>query len=86
MPRLAILSADEIKAFDKPPRLTAAQREKYFHLSDKLLVLKNKLTSDTSKLAIVLQWGYFGSSRLCVDSSESNYARCKSNHTCSIHN
>lgn len=59
MPRLAILNADEINAFEKPPKFTVAQREKYFHLSDKLSALKNKVTSNTSKLAIVIQWGYF---------------------------
>lgn len=50
MPRLAILNVDEIKAFEKPPKFTAAQREKYFHLSDKLLALKNKLTSNSKRL------------------------------------
>ena len=59
MPRLAILNAEEIKAFDKPPKFTPAQREKYFYLSEKLLALKSNLTSETNQLATVLQWGYF---------------------------
>ena len=56
MPRLAILNAEEIKAFDKPPKFTPAQREKYFYLSEKLLALKSKLTSEANKLAVVIQW------------------------------
>lgn len=30
MPRLSILTTQEIKAFDKPPRFTPEQRRKYF--------------------------------------------------------
>ncbi len=66
MPRLTILNADEINAFEKPPKFTSAQREKYFHLSDKLSALKNKVTSDTSKLAIVIQWCIFCSERTSI--------------------
>lgn len=59
MPRLSILTSKEITAFDKPPKFTASQREKHFHLSDKLVTLMDKLSTATNKLAMVIQWGYF---------------------------
>lgn len=59
MPRLVIFDNDEIKAFDSPPILSAEQRDKYFALSDKLLLLMKKLTSPTNKICLVVQWGYF---------------------------
>ncbi len=36
MPRLAILSSQEVRAFDKPPRFTLEQRKKYFQKNEKL--------------------------------------------------
>jgi|GEM_PF-2467353 len=62
MPRLAILNADEIKAFDKPPKFTKMQREKYFHINEKLNDLLQNLRNPTYKLFIILQWGYFRAS------------------------
>ncbi len=59
MPRLVIFDNEEIKAFDSPPILSLEQRDKYFALSDKLLLLMKKLTSPTNKLCLVVQWGYF---------------------------
>lgn len=49
MPRLAILNADEIKAFDKPPKFTKVQREKYFHINEKLSALLKTLRDSTYK-------------------------------------
>ena len=57
MPRLSILTTDEIKAFDKPPKFTKVQREKYFHSNDKLSSLLKILRDPTYKLCIILQWG-----------------------------
>ncbi|MAZ38499.1 MAG: hypothetical protein CMF49_08720 [Legionellales bacterium] len=62
MSRLAILTADEIKAFDKPPKFTKAQREKYFHINEKLSVLLKALRDPNYKLCVTLQWGYFRAS------------------------
>ena len=62
MPRLTILNADEISAFDKPPKFTLAQREKYFHSNEKLNTLLKTLRIPTYKLSIILQWSYFRAS------------------------
>lgn len=63
MPRLAILTTDEIKAFDKPPKFTKVQREKYFHINEKLKLFQLKTLRDPSyKLCVTLQWGYFRAS------------------------
>lgn len=62
MPRLSILSPEEIKLFDKPPRLTLEQRQKYFYLTDKLLHLLKNLRTPTNKVCMILQWGYFRAS------------------------
>jgi hypothetical protein len=62
MPRLKILSPEEIKLFDKPPRFTTEQRQKYFHLNDKLLLILKSLRTPTNKVFMVLQWGYFRAS------------------------
>jgi len=62
MPRLAILTTDEIKAFDKPPKFTKVQREKYFHINEKLSALLKTLRDSTYTLCITLQWGYFRAS------------------------
>lgn len=43
MSRLCILTQEEIKTFDKPPRFSLEQRQKYFYLSDKLIPLLQKL-------------------------------------------
>lgn len=63
MPRLVIFNNDEIKVFDSPPILSVEQRDKYFALSDKLLLLMKKLTSPTNKLCLEVQWGYFRATR-----------------------
>lgn len=62
MPRLSIFTEDEINLFDKPPRFSSEQRQKYFHLSDKLILLLRNLRSATNKVCTVLQWGYFRAS------------------------
>ena len=59
MPRLAILTAQEVTAFDKPPRFTIDQRKKYFQKNEKLLPLLNIVRLETNKVCLVLQWGYF---------------------------
>jgi hypothetical protein len=59
VPRLVIFNNDEIKVFDSPPILSVEQRDKYFALSDKSLLLIKKLTSPTNKLCLMVQWGYF---------------------------
>lgn len=55
MPRLAILTTNEIKAFVKPPKFTKIQREKYFHINEKLESLLKTLHDPTYKLCIILQ-------------------------------
>lgn len=62
MSRLSILTLDEIKLFDKPPRFSLEQRQKYFHINDKLQLLLNKLRTPTNKVCMILQWGYFRAS------------------------
>jgi len=37
-----------IKAFDKPPKFTKAQREKYFHINEKLDALLKTLCGPLS--------------------------------------
>src|SRR3990167_2415995 len=59
MPRLAILSSQEVKAFDKPPKFTVDQRKKYFQKNEKLLPLLKIVRLETNKVCLVLQWGYF---------------------------
>jgi len=59
MSRLSILTLYEIKLFDKPPRFSLEQRQKYFHINDKLQLLLNKLRTPTNKVCMILQWGYF---------------------------
>jgi TnpA family transposase len=59
MPRLVIFNPEEIKAFDKPPRFTDEQRQRYFTYTDKLLAYTKKLKTSTSRLCVLLQWGYF---------------------------
>ncbi|MEO8402256.1 MAG: DUF4158 domain-containing protein [Gammaproteobacteria bacterium] len=62
MSRLQVFTAEEIKLFDKPPRFTIEQRQKYFHLNEKLLLLLKKLRTPTNKVCMILQWGYFRAS------------------------
>lgn len=57
MSRLNILTKDEINLFDKPPRFSPEQRQKYFHLNEKLISLLKSLRSATNKVCLVLQWG-----------------------------
>ncbi len=52
MPRLAILTTDEINAFDKPPKFTKVQREKYFHINEKLSALLKILRDPIYKLYV----------------------------------
>ena len=62
MPRLVILTDNEIKSFDKPPKFTKAQREKYFLINGKLSVLLITLRDPNYRLCVTLQWGYFRAS------------------------
>ena len=62
MARLKILTSEEIKAFDKPPKFNAQQREKYFNISENLDNILKRLRNPTYKLGIILQWGYFRAS------------------------
>lgn len=59
MPRLVVFDKDEIKAFDSPPVFLTEHRDKYFSLSEKLLLLIKKITSPTNKICLIIQWGYF---------------------------
>lgn len=59
MSRLTILDPHEIKLFDKPPRFTAEQQQKYFALTVQLQPLLQRLRTPTNKVCLVLQWGYF---------------------------
>ena len=47
MPRLAILSSQEVRAFDKPPRFTLEQRKKYFQKNEKLFLRTVTTTRNT---------------------------------------
>jgi hypothetical protein len=62
MSRLSILTHDEVKLFDQPPRFSFQQRQKYFQLSDKLMPLLKNLRTATHKVGMVLQWSYFRAS------------------------
>jgi hypothetical protein len=75
--RLMILTPEEIKAFDKPPRFTPAQRQTYFQLHEKLLPLLNKLRTPTNKVGLLLQWGYFRASGRFFKLSDSHRADIK---------
>ena len=55
MPRLAILTAQEVKAFDKPPKFTLEQRKKYFQINEKLSPLLKNLRSDTNTVCMVIK-------------------------------
>lgn len=72
-----ILTPEEIKAFDKPPRFTPEQRHKYFQLHEKLLPLLNKLRTPTNKVGLLLQWGYFRASGRFFKLSDSHRADIK---------
>ena len=54
MPRLSILTTDEINLFDKPPRFSPEQRQKYFSLNDKLIPLLKNLRFATNKVCMIL--------------------------------
>ena len=56
MPWLAILTAQEVTAFDKPPRFTIDQRKKYFQKNEKLLPLLKNLRSETNEVCMVIQY------------------------------
>ena len=62
MPRLNIFTNEEIKAFDKPPKLSPTQRAEYFYLSESVIKTLGKMRSATYKIALVLHNGYFKAS------------------------
>lgn len=62
MSRLHIFTAEEIKAFDKPPQFSAEKKKAYFQVSERLLGSLTRMRSETYKIALVLHDGYFKAS------------------------
>ena len=56
MPLISILSAEEEKAFEKPPKFTFAQKEYYFKLPNEL---SNTIDDVSNKMFLTLMYGYF---------------------------
>ncbi len=59
MPRLTIFTPEEIQAFDKPPKFTTEQRQKYFELTHSAQSLLQTLRTPTNKVCLLMHWGYF---------------------------
>ena len=59
MPRMHILTAAELKAFDTPPLLNHTQRETFFRVSASLADLLATLRSPTNRVCLLLTVGYF---------------------------
>lgn len=59
MPRMQILTAAELKAFDTPPLLNHMQRETFFRVSASLADLLATLRSPTNRVCLLLTVGYF---------------------------
>lgn len=59
MSRLKIFTASEIKAFDKPPKLSAKQRQQAFALTENVISTISRLRSPENKVAFLLSLGYF---------------------------
>ena len=58
MAKLEILTSDERKAFDVPPILTPAEREKVFQLPDEILTWIQTFDFTINQVGFVLLWGY----------------------------
>ena len=59
MPRMHILTAAELKAFDTPPLLSHPQRETLFRVSERLASMLASLRSPTNQVGLLLAVGYF---------------------------
>ena len=59
MPRMQILTAAELKAFDTPPLLSYPQRETFFRVSERLASMLASLRSPTNQVGLLLTVGYF---------------------------
>lgn len=62
--RLKILGQDEIDALFRRPRFTEEEREQYFTLSSTEQKVLNGLKTPKSKIAFILQFGYFKARRM----------------------
>ena len=59
MPRQRILTVDAQQAFDTPPTLSLAERQKYFSVSPALSERLASLRTPTNQVGFLLQLGYF---------------------------
>jgi TnpA family transposase len=59
MPRMQILTASELKAFDALPVLSHAERDTLFQVSERLGAILATLRNPTNRVALVLSVGYF---------------------------
>ena len=59
MTNLIILSDEEIRVFESPPRFTYEQRKHFFTILEWAKPLFAKLATPTSKIGFILQLGYF---------------------------
>ncbi len=59
MPKIKILSKQDIKSFNSPPKLNSQDRLLYFSLSDLERSVLETFRSPSNKVAFILQLGYF---------------------------
>jgi TnpA family transposase len=59
MSQIKILSQEEIKNFDLPPKLNDSEKEKYFGQIYQINEIVDKLQNDSNKVGFILLHGYF---------------------------
>jgi len=73
MPRLQILSKEEIAKFNSPPKLNDFERKKYFAIDSKIDSIIERIDSPTNKVGLVLLYGYFKISGKFFTTDNFNY-------------
>ncbi|MFT5703380.1 MAG: hypothetical protein ACI9TO_000749, partial [Rickettsiales bacterium] len=59
MPRLQILSKEEINNFDSAPKFNFSEKEKYFGTNYQIDEMVDKFKNDSNKIGFILLHGYF---------------------------
>ncbi|MFT7087478.1 MAG: TnpA family transposase [Rickettsiales bacterium] len=70
MPRLQILSKEEIKNFDSAPKFNSSEKEKYFGTNYQIDEMVDKFKNDSNKVGFILLHGYFRACGKFINSSK----------------